>query len=145
MKVDLSTKEGFAIASALRGPDLPDCPIGCCAGSATHYDYLKYMTTGVIRHFTEVTYGIVISPGEAKEFWLVSETNESVKLAVATLWCIGRGYSELLHSGLEHFRTHILLAVQALNQEDATAYFEWWDKTTSDYYLANKEKNEGTQ
>jgi hypothetical protein len=116
MKIDLNTKKGYDIASAIRGPD----------NNTLVGHHLKMVTTCVVRHLAglkrEKVRSMVNTPEIAKEFW--AALAPEYRKAVARAW-----YEDL------HFSAHVMDALDALADEGisgALGYKAWFLENLGD-------------
>ena len=95
MKLDLSTKEGYDIASAIRGPDARD----------EMAQYIKVVLTAPIRHLVGSSVGFSRKLDEAPEIWCLQcfTPEEVYAYAAESDW-------------VQHYAGHIYSALRALSR-----------------------------
>lgn len=111
--LDVSSKEGYDIATALRGPDSH-------AGGDPSF-YTKLLTASVIRHFAgciqhtalnRTQIGYVYTPADAKYLWnnMATETQAKVRdfMRINT-----------------HFMSHVYNGLRAFKTPEADVYLDW--------------------
>ena len=109
MLIDVSTKTGYLIACAMRGPDITTPFVPTSA--------LKFLTTAVLRHFVGAgsLFGpVVASPAEAKQSWKDMEEVDRAK--VRELWNSPDWF---------HFVHHFHSAVTSMRHAELTEYLNW--------------------